>query len=313
MKQQSVFRICCLGQEGYIGGMTEQYEICLPDRAILRVGGADAVDFLQGLVSVNMEKIRDKKAVYGAFLTPQGKYLHDFFAVAMQESVYMDCEATRIEDFQKRLKLYKLRSKIDLEIMQDVRAYALIGQDALETLGLPGTLGSTKNMAAGIVYTDPRLTAVGARAIMSADQVSAFSFLGFTAGEVSNYDRLRLSLGLPNGSQDMEVEKATLLESGFEELNGVDFDKGCYLGQELTARTKYRGLVKKRLMPVRIEGDTPAPGTEIMQNGKNAGELRSTAGDIGMALIRLEALESDSALTAGQAKLSPQTPEWADF
>lgn len=293
--------------------MTEQFDICLPDRAILRVGGADAVDFLQGLVSVNMEKIWDQKAVYGAFLTPQGKYLHDFFAVSMQGSVYMDCEATRIEDFQKRLKLYKLRSKIDLEIMQDVRAYALIGQDALETLGLPSTVGSTKDMAAGIVYTDPRLAAAGARAIMSADQVSAFSFLGFTAGEVSNYHRLRLSLGLPNASQDMEVEKATLLESGFEELNGVDFAKGCYLGQELTARTKYRGLVKKRLMPVRIEGDTPEPGTEIMQNGKNAGELRSTAGDIGMALIRLEALESDGALTAGQAMLSPQKPEWADF
>ena len=111
----------------------------------------------------------------------------------------------------------------------------------------------------------------------------------------------------------MEVEKATLLESGFEELNGVDFDKGCYLGQELTARTKYRGLVKKRLMPVLIEGDTPAPGTEIIQNGKNVGELRSTAGDIGMALIRLEALESDSRLTVGQATVCPQKPGWANF
>ena len=84
--------------------MTDQYDICLPDRAILRVGGADAIDFLQGLVSVNMEKIRDQKAVYGAFLTPQGKYLHDFFAVAMQGSVYMDCEAKRIEDFEEASK-----------------------------------------------------------------------------------------------------------------------------------------------------------------------------------------------------------------
>ena len=148
---------------------------------------------------------------------------------------------------------------------------------------------------------------------MSVDGASAFSSLGFITGEMSNYERLRLSLGLPNGSRDMEVEKATLLESGFEELNGVDFDKGCYLGQELTARTKYRGLVKKRLMPVRIYGDPPAPGTEITQNGKNAGELRSTVDDIGMALIRLEALKSDNPLIAGQATLSPQKPEWADF
>ena len=293
--------------------MTDQYDICLPDRAILRVGGADAIDFLQGLVSVNMEKIRDQKAVYGAFLTPQGKYLHDFFAVAMQGSVYMDCEAKRIEDFQKRLKLFKLRSKIDLEIMLDLQAHALIGQDALETLGLPSTVGSTQDMTNGVIYTDPRLVAAGARTIVSVDGASAFSSLGFITGEMSNYERLRLSLGLPNGSRDMEVEKATLLESGFEELNGVDFDKGCYLGQELTARTKYRGLVKKRLMPVRIYGDPPAPGTEITQNGKNAGELRSTFDDIGMALIRLEALESGNPLTAGQATISPQKPEWANF
>ena len=293
--------------------MTEQYDISLPDRSILRVGGADAIDFLQGLVSVNMEKIRDQKAVYGAFLTPQGKYLHDFFAVAMQNSVYLDCEATRIEDFQKRLKLYKLRSKIDLEIMRDYSVYALIGQDSLKTLGLPGTVGSTKDMTTGIIYTDPRLAAIGARAIMSGDQSSVLSSLGFTVGDIANYDRLRLSLGLPNGSKDMEIEKATLLESGFEELNGVDFDKGCYMGQELTARTKYRGLVKKRLMPVHIEGESPPPGTEIIQNGKNAGELRSTADDMGMALIRLEALERDSPLTAGQARLYPQKPEWANF
>ena len=293
--------------------MTEQYDICLSDRAILRIGGTDAISFLQGLVSVNMENILEQKAVYGAFLTPQGKYLHDFFAVAMLDSVFMDCEAARVEDFQRRLKLYKLRSKVDLEIMQDLRSHALFGRDALQTLGLLDTVGSTKNISGGIAYTDPRLAAVGARAIILVNAENELSSLGFRAGEISNYDRLRISLGLPNSSQDMEVEKATLLESGFEELNGVDFNKGCYMGQELTARTKYRGLVKKRLIPVRIDGDTPAPGTEIMQDERNAGVLRSTAGDIGMALIRLQALENDGQLRAGEATLSPQKPEWANF
>ena len=293
--------------------MTEQYDIYLPDRAVLRVGGEDAVSFLQGLVSVDMEKTQSEQAVYGAFLTPQGKYLHDFFAVAMQGSIYLDCGASRIEDFHKRLRIYKLRSKVELEMMADLRAYAFIGEDALEVLGLTNDPGNTKDMASGVAYTDPRLAAAGARGIVPADQTSAFSFLGFEVGEIDDYERLRLSLGLPDSSRDMVVEKAILLESGFEELNGVDFDKGCYMGQELTARTKYRGLVKKRLIPVHIDGDAPAPGTEITQDGKNAGELRSSAGEIGMALIRLEALENDSPLTAGAATLLPQKPDWANF
>lgn len=280
---------------------------------MLRVGGEDAVSFLQGLVSVDMEKTQSEQAVYGAFLTPQGKYLHDFFAVAMRGSIYLDCEAARLEDFHKRLRMYKLRSKVELEMMADLHAYAFIGEDALEVLGLTNDPGNINDMASGVVYTDPRLAAAGARAVVPADQKSAFSFLGFEAGEIDDYERLRLSLGLPDSSRDMVVDKAILLESGFEELNGVDFEKGCYMGQELTARTKYRGLVKKRLIPVHIDGDAPAPGTEITQNGKNAGELRSSAGDIGMALLRLEALENESPLTAGTATLSPQKPDWANF
>jgi len=293
--------------------MAEQYDIYLADRAVLRVDGEDAVSFLQGLVSVDIEKTQNGQAVYGAFLTPQGKYLHDFFAVGMQGAIYLDCEASRIEDFRKRLRLYKLRSKVELEIVEDFRVYALIGNDALAVIGLSSEPGNTKDMEDGIVYTDPRLPAAGARAIIQSEAASAFSFLNFEDKGKDDYDHLRLSLGLPDSSRDMEVEKAILLESGFEELNGVDFDKGCYMGQELTARTKYRGLVKKRLMPVRIDGDTPAPGTEITQDGKNAGELRSSSGDIGMALIRLEALEKDTPLSAGSATLSPQKPDWANF
>ena len=293
--------------------MQKQQYIYLPSRAVLRVGGADAMEFLQGLVSVDMTKTLNSIAVYGAFLTAQGKYLHDFFAVQMENAIFMDCEAARIEDFMRRLKLYKLRSKIELEIMEDLRVYVCIGQTVLDALGLTKSLGSATSIPDGILYTDPRLVAGGARAIISGDHTSAFPTKDFEGADPFEYDLLRLSLGLPDSSRDMEVEKATLLECGFEELNGVDFDKGCYMGQELTARTKYRGLVKKRLMPVHVEGDLPAQGTKITQNGKNVGELRSTAGNIGLALIRLEALEEDSPLKAGNATLIPQKPDWANF
>ena len=131
-------------------------------------------------------------------------------------------------------------------------------------------------------------------------------------GSPADYDRLRLSLGVPDGSRDLPVEKAILLENGFDELNAIDWNKGCYMGQELTARTRYRGLVRKRLMPVAIAGEAPAPGTPLMLGDKEAGEMRSALGDVGLAMVRLEAL-GQGALAAGAARLSPRKPDWAKF
>jgi folate-binding protein YgfZ len=121
---------------------------------------------------------------------------------------------------------------------------------------------------------------------------------------------------VPDGSRDLTVEKAILLESGYDELNGVDWQKGCYIGQELTARTKYRGLIKKRLMAVRVEGALPAPGTKVMLGDQEAGELRSGQDGIALALLRLDAVAAASAgqpLVAGAARLMPIKPDWAQF
>jgi hypothetical protein len=117
---------------------------------------------------------------------------------------------------------------------------------------------------------------------------------------------------VPDGSRDLPVEKAILLENGFDELNAIDWDKGCYMGQELTARTRYRGLVRKRLMPVAIEGPAPEFGSALLLGDKEAGEMRSASGDIGLALVRLEAL-GQGALTSGAARLTPSKPDWAKF
>ena len=138
---------------------------------------------------------------------------------------------------------------------------------------------------------------------------------GFAHGSVADYDRLRLSLGVPDGSRDLEVEKSILLENGFDELHGVDWDKGCFMGQELTARTKYRALIKKRLLPVTIDGPAPEPGTPVMANGKEAGVMRSVTEGLGLALLRLEYLEGaePADLTAGDARLTPRKPDWASF
>jgi folate-binding protein YgfZ len=128
---------------------------------------------------------------------------------------------------------------------------------------------------------------------------------------------LRLGLGLPDGSRDLVVDKSILLESGFDELNGVDWKKGCYMGQELTARTKYRGLVKKRLVPVVLDGAPPDPGTPVMLAGREAGELRSAAatenGGIGLALLRLESLAEAGGMTAGDVGVTPRKAPWMAF
>ena len=124
---------------------------------------------------------------------------------------------------------------------------------------------------------------------------------------------MRLALGVPDGSRDLAVEKALLLEAGFDELNGIDWQKGCYIGQELTARTKYRALVKKRLLPVAVEGALPPPGTPVMLGDEEAGELRSGRDGQALALLRLDAVEKAKAgvaLTAGGARLTPRMPDW---
>ncbi len=115
---------------------------------------------------------------------------------------------------------------------------------------------------------------------------------------------------MPDGSRDLQVEKALLLENGFDELNGVDWKKGCYMGQELTARTKYRALIKKRLFPVRVEGALPEPGTPVHRDGEEVGELRSGTGDRALAMLRLDAARGGGALTAGDARIVPEIPGW---
>src|SRR5207245_3225890 len=145
---------------------------------------------------------------------------------------------------------------------------------ATARLDLPLEPGAAKAIGDTTVFVDPRLAELGARAVLPRDGAAAvLAGLGFSAGAVADYERRRIALGVPDGSRDLPVEKAILLENGFDELNAIDWDKGCYMGQELTARTRYRGLVRKRLMPVTIEGPAPAFGAPLLLGEKEAGEM----------------------------------------
>src|SRR5260221_2526616 len=295
--------------------MVERYWAVLENRGVLEVTGADRRDFLQGLVSNDVAKATPDRALYAALLTAQGKYLHDFFIVAIGDALYLDGEAARLADLQRRLGLYKLRAKVSLAEAGDRYAVAAaFGAGALDALGLPRERGAAAPLEGGIAYVDPRLAEMGARLLLPRGTGAApLASRSFRMSDAAGYDRLRLSLGVPDGSRDLAVEKAILLESGFDELNGIDWQKGCYVGQELTARTKHRALIKKRLMPVTVDGPLPPSGTPVMADDQEAGEMRSGRDGIGLALLRLEAVNEGKPLVAGGAKLTPRKPAWANF
>jgi folate-binding protein YgfZ len=291
----------------------------LDGRGVLSIAGEDRASFLQGLVSNDVAKAAAGRAVYAALLTPQGRYLHDFFLVERQDAFLLDCEAARLADLRRRLGLYKLRSKVSLaEVGSDWRHYVAWGAGAVSAFKLVPEPGAAAPFAGGIAFVDPRLAALGLRVLLPASTADApLAALGLRPAPIADYHRLRIAEGVPDGSRDLVVERAILLENGFDELNGVDWNKGCYMGQELTARTKYRGLVRKRLMPVEVDGPLPEPGTPITLDGEEAGEMRSGLDGKALAMIRLEAFEKvrteGKTLAAGEARLRPHKPAWASF
>ena len=298
--------------------MSEATYVMLPERGLVTVAGEDRAEFLQGLVSNDITRAGPSRVIWAALLTPQGKYLHDFFVAELQGAFFLDCEADRLMDLGQRLSRYRLRARIELGMAEDFVVAAIPGEAALSRLGLSGEPGAAIAFGGGIAYVDPRLAQVGARAIVPKDGgEAALRDAGLAAGDRGAYDVLRLDLGLSDGSRDLVVEKSILLESNFDELHGVDWDKGCYMGQELTARTKYRGLIKKRLMPVDIDGDIPPPGTPVTLAGKDVGELRSARDGRGLALLRLEqvarVMAGDGEFVSGGARLTPRKPDWAAY
>jgi tRNA-modifying protein YgfZ len=256
----------------------------LPERATLAVTGEDRVAFLQGLVSNDVAEAAPGSAVWAALLTPQGKWLADFFILSDGDRLLLDCEREQAPMLRQRLARYRLRSR------------AVIAETDLDVYAA----WDGERPDAGIAAPDPRLPDAGWR-ILSSTPVA-------TNASRDDWDRHRLALGLPDGSRDMEAEKSALLEAGFDELHGVSWSKGCYMGQELTARTKYRGLVKRRLVPVVINGEVPAPGTAITHEGREVGTMRSAVGSRGLALVRLDVL--GSGLACGNASVTTDAPAW---
>ncbi len=261
----------------------------LDDRAVIALSGPEARTLLQGLITNDIDALAPGKALYAALLTPQGKILFDFLIAEGDGAVLLDCPRDSQGALLKRLTMYRLRAKVAIE-----------ARDQLEVLaGLDGP-----SVARTVAYNDPRHPGlgrrfIGARAEMPVDMESPAA-----------YHRQRLALGIPEGA-DFGSDKMFALDAGLDELHAVSFEKGCYVGQELTARMKHRGTARKRLLPVEADGDLLA-GAALTAAGREIGDITTTYGTRGFALVRLDRLEDAGAamLDAGGVAVRVIKPAW---
>lgn len=267
--------------------MTALQITSLDNRSLLKLTGADVFNFLQNLITNDMEQVSDSRAIYAALLTAQGKFLHDFFVLKWGDAFWIDVSAARKDDLVRRLTMYKLRADVTIAT-DDFDLFALYGETAIAAAGLDPAEGTVRPEGSSLYFVDPRLAELGVRII--APRGTSPTFEADDAA-YEHYDTHRLALGIPDGGTDIVPEKNFLLEANFEELHGVSFTKGCYVGQELTARTKHRAKIRKRLY--RFTSETPlASGDSITLAGKEIAEIRSVdkAGTSGIALSRIEPL-----------------------
>jgi folate-binding protein YgfZ len=290
--------------------MKIKVHVPLADRGVVAISGEAARAFLQALITNDIQRVSPTCAIYAALLTPQGKFLHDFFIIEHKDRLLLDCKLDRIPDLIKRLIMYRLRAKVDIadESGKWEVGVMLAGDEA----GEPQPAGTAKTRFDGVSYTDPRHAGMGERTIRLIDADDSFPTDTVQLEKNrATYDALRISLGIPDTGRDLMAEKSMPLESGFDELHGVDFEKGCYVGQEVTTRMKHRNLVKKRLFPVLIDGET-APGAVIKCGDVEAGELRSAIKGRGIALLRLD-LVAKGGLNADGVAITPEKPDWVNF
>lgn len=256
----------------------------LSDRAVVQLSGSDRVDFLQNLVTQNVAQIPQGGCVMAALLTPQGKLLHDFLIHAENDCFYIDCAAAQAEALSKRLAMYKLRADVSLS-MTDLQVYALWQEDGYPCPPMAGFV------------EDPRHEGLGLRGMFEAAPDVALP-----QQDVSAWQHNRLRLGIPQGPDEMPPGTVFPLEFGLQHIQAVDFQKGCFVGQEVTSRTHRKGRLRKSLRVIDIVGSAQS-GDEISAEARIVGHIVAVdaAGAGGLALIREDAM--DSALRTEQAEI----------
>jgi len=281
----------------------------LPNRGVVKVTGEDARKFLNGLITNDMGKVGLAAARYAALLTPQGKIIVDFIvAEARPEDgggFFLDCPRALAAALAEKLNFYKLRAKV---LVEDLSA----------ALGVMAVWEGEAMSDYGLSYTDPRLSALGTRTMLPPDLAAeAAADIGASLAEPEAYEAHRIALGVPRGGEDFTYGNTFPHEADLDQLNGVDFDKGCYVGQEVVSRVEHRSSARNRLVPIAYDEFAPSSGLPVMAGEKEVGTLGSTTKGRGLALLRLDrvadALAAGTPLTCGNMPIRLVKPEWAKF
>ena len=272
----------------------------------LLVIGDDARKFLHGLVTADVLEVAPGTARFCALLTPQGKIIADFFVTeapqAERGGFFLDIPRALATTLVEKLNLYKLRAKILIE-------------DLSEILGVLAAWDGESTTKQGLSYADPRLRALGFRVmILPHRAAAAASELGAVLVSAEDYEAHRIALGVPRGGLDFTYGDAFPHEADMDQLGGVDFAKGCYVGQEVVSRIEHRGIARTRAVPIRYDGGAPENGVAITAGERQVGTMGSTARGRGIALLRLDRVaEATEPLTAGGVPIHLVKPDWARF
>jgi folate-binding protein YgfZ len=281
----------------------------LPDRGVVKVAGDDARTFLHDLLTANILTLAPGAARFGALLSPQGKIFTDFIIVEAPPQAgggfFLDVPTDLAKPLVDKLNLYKLRSRVIIENLSEV-------------LGVVAAWDGTGMTALGLAYADPRLGALGLRAMLPPHRTAdAAADLGAIIVDASEYEAHRIALAIPHGGADFKYGDAFPHEADMDQLGGVDFAKGCYVGQEVVSRMEHRGIARTRVLPVRYRGATPQPGEPITAGQRQIGTMGSASAGHGLALLRIdrmaEALREGEPLIAAGVAIEPLKPDWAHF
>jgi tRNA-modifying protein YgfZ len=281
----------------------------LPDRGVIKVAGPDGRKFLNGLVTTDVAKVAPGHPSFAALLTPQGKIIADFIIVEAEPAdgggFFLDTPRALARMLTDRLNFYKLRANVMVE-------------DLSEILGVMAIWPGQNDTEYGLCYPDPRLPELGTRCMLPSHLANtAAADLGSELVDASSYEAHRIALGIPRGGIDFIYGDAFPHESNMDQLHGVDFDKGCFVGQEVVSRIEHRAIARTRAVPVSFDGPPPEAGVPVMAGERSVGMMGSGMAGRGLATLRLdrveEALASGISLVAGGIKLQPRKASWARF
>ena len=264
--------------------MTTGKYIVLKEAKFLFIKGKDNKDFLQGIITNDINKCY-KKVIYSCLLSPQGKFLSDFFIIPFNDSFLIEINQKFFNDFIAKLKLYKLRSNINIDETNDFTSVVIINNSSSNSTE-EGQIIFNKEY---IEYVDPRNKNLGNRVVIKPELIdNLIKSKNYSLSNTNEYQKIMIQNLIPNSLNDLIVNKSLLLENNFDQINALDWDKGCYVGQEITARMKYRALLKKSIRTVEIISGSIMPGNKIFYNNNTIGEITSCINNLGIAMLKIE-------------------------